>query len=235
MNIRSSFRRFTGLVILAALLLVPPSAFAHKRDFVWTYEWFTPAKSEMELELWARTRPESHKTQTQVELEFAITDRWVVSPYFVHETERGKPAKNGWKLEQRYRFGDLKRYRLLPAAYLEVKKMSGDEYVGEAKAIVSYLGRNFNFAANLIVEKELVAGAKRENAYAVGWSTRLSRNLVGGIELFGDLQVANPAAGPTFGIDLADNQRLCVGAAFGLTGRAEDLSARVIYEYEWFN
>jgi len=208
---------------------------AHKRDFVWTYEWFTPAKIEREIEFVATSKPESHQTQAQVEFEFGVTERWVVAPYFVHETEKGEPAMNGVKLEQRYRFGDFKRYRLLPSAYLELKKMAREDYEGEAKGIVSYVGRNFNFAANLIVSKKLVAGAKKDAAYAAGWSTRLSNDIIGGVEVFGGLNEANPAAGPTFCFDLSGSQRINLGVAFGLNEKAQDLSARVIYEYEWFN
>ena len=45
-----------GILHTAVLLR---SAYAYKRNFAWSYEWFTPYQEEKEIELWL-TDPDAH-------------------------------------------------------------------------------------------------------------------------------------------------------------------------------
>lgn len=222
-----------GLVLFGMLLVSPPPAHAHKRDFVWTYEWFTAAQGEKEVELWATDVPEENEFEAQVEFEYGVTDRWSVAPYAIFEKGAGDSFDlKGWKLEQRYRVGEFKEKRLLPAAYLEVKKEQDEPYELEAKAIFSRLSGDTNLALNLIAEKKLTAGEDTEIGYAMGASKNIAPKLRGTIEAFGNFKDPKHAIGPGLAYDIAPNQRLNINAGFGLNDRTDDLVVRVVYEFE---
>src|SRR5207247_2241546 len=124
-----------GLLIAATAI----SAEAHRRYFTFTYDWFTPARNEKEVELlWTQTT--GGEADGSVEVEYGVTPRWTVAPYLLTKREHGgKFEVEGWRLEQRYRFGEHAQRKLLPAAYLEVNKEKGEPYELEAKAITSLL------------------------------------------------------------------------------------------------
>ncbi|MBI3920897.1 MAG: transporter [Armatimonadetes bacterium] len=223
-----------GIGLVGLLCLFSAPSHAHKRDFVWTYEWFTPTKGEKEIELWATHQFGADQLTTQAEFEYGVTDRWSIAPYVIFEKERGESLETkGWKLEQRYRFGNFKERHLLPAGYLELKKEEGAPYELETKAIFSHLDGNKNFALNLIAEKKLAGGEDIEVGYAAGVSKPIGGRTRGTIEAFGNFHDPKHAVGPGVAIDLAPNQRLNLNAAFGLNDRTDDLMLRLLYEYEW--
>src|SRR5689334_13812668 len=94
---------------LAFTALVAAPAGAHERFFTYTYDWFTPAKDEKEVELWW-TQKNGGVADGQVEFEYGVTDRYAVAPYLLLKREHGGAfSVEGWKLEQRYRLGKYGR------------------------------------------------------------------------------------------------------------------------------
>src|SRR5207249_725608 len=144
-----------ALLAVAAILIAPPAG-AHERYFTYTYDWFTPSRGEREVEAWW-TQKKGGEAAGQIEFEYGLTDRWLAAPYLLFEREHGGEFKlDGWKLEQRYRFGDLAYHKLLPTVYFEVAKEHGEPYELEAKLITSYLfgRRNSVCSTNLTCERE---------------------------------------------------------------------------------
>lgn len=129
------------VVALAAVIVLGTGvpAGAHERFFTRTYDWFTPSQGEKELELWW-TQEDGGEADAMVEFEYGVTSRYVVAPYLLMKRSHGGDFEiEGWKLEQRYRFGNYARNRFLPAVYFELEKLNHQSFVLEGKFITSYL------------------------------------------------------------------------------------------------
>jgi hypothetical protein len=225
------FRLLGACCVLTAVIAT--SARAHRRNFTYTYDWFTPAKNEKELELWW-TQEQGGEADVWLEFEYGVTDRWVVAPYLLTKREHGgKWEVEGWKLEQRYRFGDLKERRLLPAAYLEIER-EHDEYELELKAITSYLWSGNIWSFNLIAEKALQGGEEVEWGYATGLARRPRRSgLWLGGELFGNFTEEEHFGGPVVGYSIRPNTHLILTGGLGLNHNSAG-RLRLLFEHEWF-
>src|SRR5207244_2414276 len=132
---------------------------------------------------------------------YGVTPRWTVAPYLLTKREHGgKFEVEGWRLEQRYRFGERAERQLLPAAYLEVNKEKGEPYELEAKAITSLLFKDAIWSFNLIAERKLEGGEDVEWGYSTGVA-RLTRvhGFRLGAELFGSFTDRQHFAGPVIG------------------------------------
>ncbi|MDQ2986333.1 MAG: hypothetical protein M3R13_06375, partial [Armatimonadota bacterium] len=133
--------KFSYIFAVIALACLTLTASAHRRHFAYTYDWFTPHQGEKEFEVyWTDT--EGHPAQIQLELEYGITDRWMVAPYLVFDNSEGDFDYAGWKVETKYRLGEQAFNRILPALYLELKKGEGEDEVIEGKFITTYLWQN---------------------------------------------------------------------------------------------
>lgn len=224
---------FTTIFALVFTFVLTNSLMAHSRNFVWTYEWFTTQPDAPEIELWYTAHPDKNKSVEQLELEFGITDRWVVAPYFIYERYDNKNDLKGWKIEQRYRFGNYRKYKILPAAYFEVKKLDGKTPKGELKLLLSYLTDDMIYALNLVVERNFAPHSATEKAFSFAVGKRVNKKWTIGAEVKGDFTSPSYYAGPTIGYQIARNQRFLVGAQFGLSKASEDKIVRVLYEYEF--
>jgi len=218
---------------VAGLMLARPAE-ANKRNFAWTYDWFTPYQGEKELELWLTRRDDD--TVFQVEYEFAVNERYAMGLYAVFGGADSESFDfKGWKWEQRYRFGDYAPGKFLHAAYLELAKERGEPYELEGKWIVSrYRKDDSAFSFNLIAERPLESGAVIEWGYAMGCSRPVGSGWRLGLESKGSFTEAEYFLGPTATYDVTANLRIIGGVVAGLTAASDDLQARVITEYEWF-
>jgi hypothetical protein len=207
-------------------------ASAHERYFTFTYDWFTPARFERELELhWIHS--EGGAARGQIELEYGVTDRYVVSPYVLFEKEGNTLRSKGWKVEQRYRFGEFALKKLLPAAYIEVEKENDEPYKLEGKLIGSYLpSPGVIFSANLILEKELKSGEDVEAGYAVGAAKRLGSNFHVGVEAFGDWTHNRHFIGPVIGFGDSKQLKFLATAAIPFAGGGPK-QLRILLEKEF--
>lgn len=213
------------------LLFISSFSFAHLRYFTFTYDWFTPVKGEREIELWW-TQREGGAITSLIEFEYGITDKYVIAPYLILEREEGEMEMIGWKVEQRYAFGEFEFNRILPALYFEVEREE-DEYKLEAKAIGSFVPSegNFVFSANLIVEKELEGDSKIEWGYAMGIAREFASGLSLGIESFGNWENNRHYYGPVAAWKIRAGTKLL--ATGGLPSNGGPALFRVLFEYEF--
>jgi hypothetical protein len=221
-------------------------AHAHKRNFSYTYEWFTPQRGERELELWGTFKNESREWVNQLELEYGVTDRWVVAPYLLFGGQPGDRYRFlGYKFEQRYRFGQFKERHVLPAVYLELNKEGpGEPHRLESKAIFSWYRGPWAFSANAIAVKALEPGGKVEWEHACGLGRNVGRRWFLGGEVWGSFADKEHFAGPVLAFDLKPTarhgvhndytSRIVATAGTGLgNGRSKDYQFRLVWEVEW--
>ncbi|MBI3910374.1 MAG: hypothetical protein HY320_05505 [Armatimonadetes bacterium] len=226
------WRKWCGGLLLVAALMVMGPAHAHRRYFTFTYDWFTPARNEKEMEVWW-TQERAGKVDGWLEFEYGLTDRWVIAPYLLTEREHGGTWDvNGWKLEQRYRLGSFKERRLLPALYLEVKKENSEPYELEGKIITSFVTPRWVLSSNLILEQELTDGEPMEWGYATGISTIRGRGLRAGAELFGSFTKREHYAGPMLAYSLGSSTHMLLTTGLGLNHNSE-AKVRLVFEKEW--
>jgi hypothetical protein len=220
------------LALVIALGCAAPAK-AHERYFTYTYDWFTPAKNEKELELWW-TQEKGGVADGQIEFEYGVTNRYVIAPYLLlHREHGGDFSVEGWKLEQRYRFGNFGYNKFLPALYLEVKKENSEPYELEGKLITSYLfGRGWVWSTNFIFEGEVEDRAKVEFGYATGLSYPVTDRFRAGVELFGNWTEKEHFFGPTVSYRFRSDIKLLMTAGFRYQGE-ESGAVRVIFEKEF--
>ena len=224
----------------AGLLLVGLAgpARADRRTFTYTYDWFTPGQNEKEIELyWTQSR--GGNADLELEFEYGVTDRYLVAPYLLLKREHGDHWEvEGFKLEQRYRFGEYKEHRLLPAAYFEVEKKNDESWAVEAKGITTYVSGSNLWSFNLIGEQHLEDG----EPFEWGYSTGLSHLLTGqhnaqaswvGVESFGTFTGKEYWVGPVAGHAFDQKTRLILTGALGLNDKS-DTQVRLLFEHEWY-
>lgn len=207
--------RAAGLLALAA---AATAVSAHERYFVYTYDWYTPYRFEREVELnW--TQFERGDSTIQMEYEYGANDRWAVAPYLLFEREDGKTRFEGFKLEQRYRFGEFGYRKLLPAIYLEVEKENDHPYELEGKLIGSYLPNSkWIVSGNLIFAQELKSGSKTEHGYSLGIANKIAPERQVGLEAFGSFDQNTHYIGPTFGFGTSYKTKFLGTAAAPIAG-----------------
>lgn len=218
----------TSLAV-AGIACLTISASAHRRHFAYTYDWFTPHQGQKELEVhWTDT--EGHPGQIQLELEYGITDRWVVAPYLVFDNAEGNYDYSGWKVETKYRFGEQAFNRILPAIYLEVKKGEGEEAEVEGKLITTYLWENgIVWSANLVAETELEGGEKVEWEYVTGVGKRIDSKWFVGAEAKGSLSEDSHAVGPSFTYTITPGTKILGTGLYNYSGGRHQY--RLLFEH----
>ena len=98
---------------------------ADQRHFIWTYEYKTVNRGEVEFEHYYTTSyPNSSylsngtKVGHQLELEIGMNERFDFAVYHQFE-QKNNLIYNGYKLRGRYRIGEQNQYFLDPLLYLE--------------------------------------------------------------------------------------------------------------------
>ncbi|MBM3474633.1 MAG: hypothetical protein FJX75_15320 [Armatimonadetes bacterium] len=223
-------------VLAAGSVLTAPPAHAHQRNFAYTYEWFTPFPGEDEIELWLTYNAEASTMDYWLEYETAVTDRYAQGVYVMFEdAPHSAFAWAGVKWEHRYCFGEFAADRWLHAAYLEWKKEPGEPHELEAKWLLSrYAQDDSVLAINLIAEKALEAGHPVEWGYAAGWNRPVGKDWRAGAESKGSFSEGEYYLGPNATFDLGNRSRIIGTALAGLTPASEDLSLRLVAEWEFF-
>lgn len=218
-------------MVAGALLALTAIALSDQRYFIQTYDWNTPSRFEREIEF----TYDHFRDGTgfgQLELEYGVTDRWMVAPYILFEHDGGKAKIAGFQLEQRYRFGDFHYGRVLPAIYFEVHKDNHESFELEGKLIGSYQpNADWIASGNLIMEQHIEKGAKHELGYAAGVS-RIYSNFNVGLETKGNFLENEHIFGPTVGFIVGDRTKLSLGA-FHSFGKGDASSVRLLFEKEF--
>jgi len=220
-----------NLILSTTFFFISSTSFAHLRYFTFTYDWFTPVKGEREIELWW-TQREGGKITGLLEFEYGVTDKYVIAPYLIFERDEEETKLIGWKLEQRYAFGEFDFNRLLPAIYFEIEREE-NEYKVEAKAIGSFIPSEGDLviSANLIAEKELEGDSKIEWSYAVGIAREFESGLSMGLEFFGDWEKNRHFYNPVAAWKIRPGTKLL--ATGGLPSNGGDALFRVLFEHEF--
>lgn len=204
-------------IVVAGVLAFCGLSFADKRSGVWTYEWSVPYALEREVEFWWTDFGGGH-SDIQFEFEYGVDGHYVVAPYLLIERDGNDYRTVGWKLEQRYAFGEFEPERILPSAYLELKKKGDEPYELEAKAIGTYtFNTGVSISGNLVVERKMESGAPVEWGYAAMVSQKFGERSVA-LEAFGSFTDGTLHLGPTLGMTMQGGEAFLAGYAFNTDG-----------------
>ena len=216
---------------LAALAACAAPARADERFFAYTYDWFTPEKGDKEAAFWW-TQGEGGNVDAQLQFEYGVTDRYSVSPFLmVNRAHGGDWEVEGWKLEQRYRFGEYKKDHLLPGAFLAVEKKNHGPWALEGNLITTYEAhQGWVWAGNLIFKGPVEDDADLELGYSTGVSFKVTDRFRAGFELFGQWEPEGEHfAGPA--VRYVFDHTSWVVATLGLKYEGESGGAvRVLFE-----
>ena len=176
---------FGGLILVFSLL------FADQRHFVWTYEYKTVSKGEVEFEHYYTTShanssdlSEGIKTGHQLELEIGMNEKYDFAVYHQFEQQNSFVYK-GYKLRWRYRFGVKNQYFIDPLLYLEYhEKPDFSEHGIETKIILAKETTNMIISFNPVLEIEIEEDENHiEAEYAAGLSYKINNLLRVGFEI----------------------------------------------------
>lgn len=229
---------WAALIVGCGLILsVAPQAQAHRRDFVFNYDWHQPSKGEKEIESHTIYDGRSDTFKQQLEFEYGVTKRFAIAPYVLFEKEPGDSLKyKGYKVETRYQLGDYKRGKILSGLYLEYAKEKDESAELEGKLILSRYGKNGDdLTFNYVVERHLENGAELEHKYTLGYARDLGKNGARiGAEWIHDLSSGRIKAGPTVAFGLGEDVWVTTGYAFPVNSRDGNKGEfRLIAEYEF--
>ncbi len=244
--------RLKLLCFIVVLFLVPNTAFAHNRRYVFTEEYRTIPQGGFELENWLKIKvPDGSTTnantfQYQEELEYGITNHWTIAHYEQWQTTNrsgldhdGLPAKNStkydaFKFETKYRIGEKGKYWLDPLIYLEWEREASGRNPNtiEGKMILSKDIGKWNFVYNQILESKLGNGGRTKHNFSFGANYELPFDLYAGVEFKGNWWHPSDhknelALGPTLAWE-GKYFWVATGAAWALNHHADDAEARLI-------
>lgn len=226
---------------LALVLSITSTALADRRSYVWTYEYQTMPKGEMEVEFYNTTEvPDASNSKVNtwkpwVELEYGVTDHLDVSMYQQFKQTNGASSSSfeydGFKLRTRYRLGEKGMYFVDPLLYLEYIRNDNlrNPNVLEGKVILAkdFFDR-FNYSYNQIIKQELTTGATpTEHEYATGLSYEFSPQVKLGLESKGNYTSDKYYIGPTVSF-ASQKVWMSFGTAWGVSRKADDIQARMI-------
>ena len=166
---------------------------ADQRHFVWTYEYKTVSKGEVEFEHYYTTSypnssnlREGTKVGHQLELEIGMNERFDFAIYHQFEQHETLTYK-GFKLRGRYRIGEQNQYLLDPLLYLEYHgKPDFSEHGFETKLILAKETSKIIASFNPVLEIEIEDDENEiETEYAAGLTYKLNKLFHVGIEFKG--------------------------------------------------
>ena len=220
--------------IVLYLLTIISFVIADQRHFVWTYEYKTVSKGEVEFEHYYTTSypnfsdlSEGIKVGHQLELEIGMNDRYDFSVYHQFEQQNSFIYK-GYKLRWRYLFGEKNKYLLDPLLYLEYHgKPDFSEHGIETKIILSKETKGIIVSFNPVLEIEIEED-EIEIEYTAGLSYKINKLFRAGLEIKGGK--SGHYAGPTISHGLHDIW-FSLGSAFALgtvKGEKPEMEIRMI-------
>ena len=223
-------KMFGGIILVFSLLL------ADQRHFVWTYEYKTVSKGEVEFEHYYTTShpnssdlSEGIKTGHQLELEIGMNEKYDFAVYHQFEQQNSFVYK-GYKLRWRYRIGEKNQYLLDPLLYLEYHgKPDFSEHGIETKIIFAKETTNMIISFNPVLEIEIEEDENEfEAEYAAGLSYKINKLLRAGFEIKGSEN--GHYFGPTISHGVHDIW-FSLGSAFAVSavkGEKPDMEIRMI-------
>ena len=175
------------------MLFIISISMGDQRHFVWTYEYKTVAKGEVEFEHYYTTShpnasdlSDQTKIGHQVELEIGMNERFDFAVYHQFEQKNSFLYK-GYKLRGRYRIGEKNQFFIDPLLYLEYHgKPDFSEHGIETKIILAKETGKIIASFNPILEIEIEDDEKEiETEYAAGLMYKVNKLFNAGIEIKG--------------------------------------------------
>ena len=232
--------------ILWGVLFCAQDVFAHARTYVWTEEYHTIPKGGAEVEGWTTfdvpdgSVTNANEIEYQTELEYGVTDHWVVSHYerLITQNQPGNDdATNyeGFKFETKYRFGEKGKYWLDPLLYAEWAtnfRNHDNPNALEWKLVLSKDLGKWNVTYNQIMENELGKGGRTTHEFSAGANYEVVESIRVGGEFTGEYWAPGShrnklSMGPTIAYE-HKYFWVAIGALFGLNREADDHEVRVI-------
>ena len=177
-------------IIFIMLYIITP-LFADQRHFVWTYEYKTVSRGEVEFEHYytcsypnSSNLSESINIEHQLELEIGMNERFDFAIYHQFEQQSALRYK-GYKLRFRYRIGEKNQYFMDPLIYFEYHgKPDFSKHEIETKLILAKETDRIIAAFNPVLEIESVEN-EIETKYNAGLTYKLNKLLHAGLEIKG--------------------------------------------------
>jgi hypothetical protein len=225
------------ILILLLAFIVSSSAYADRRNYVWTYQYMTMPAGATELEFYQTTKlRQVDEWEFRFEVEQGLTDRWDISIYQIFtQPEGGDFSWNAVQLRTRYRLAEEGVYPLDPLIYLEYNRKTDLKSPNkmEAKLILAKSVSQFNLAINPVYELFFGPGVEHELGLDVGISWQFHPVFVAGLEStsrfeFEDGETETSSyLGPTVSF-ASGNWWYSAGVAFGITDESDDARIRFL-------
>jgi len=225
------------VLIVLTMIAMSSSAFADRRNYVWTYQYITLPKAVTEIEFYQTTKfKDTDIWEYRMEIEHGLTSRWDFSVYQIFKQyENGALSWDAVQFRTRYRFGEEGQYLLDPLLYLEYNRKinSHKQNKLEAKIILAKTVSKFNLALNPVYEIFFAPDINHELGLDVGISWEFHPSLILGLEStsrieFEDIETkVGSYFGPT--VSFASGKWwYAIGAAVGITKDSDDARVRFL-------
>ncbi len=230
-----------ALLLVILLAFVTSTAQAHRQSLVWTKEYLTLSKGEVEIEYFLTTKiPDIHKFdkkntwEHQLELEYGITDHLTMG---IYQTAQNTHINNGHtfdytgtKIELKYRIAEKNVHPVDMLLYVEYVHGDNvnDKDEMEYKFVLSKDIGDFNITYNQIIEDPVADSTKdTQHEFAAGIYYAHSPGLHLGIEATGNYTADTYRVGPT----LSWASKKCwvaLGFLRGVDSRTDDIRSRLV-------
>lgn len=224
---------------LLILLILASSAFADRRNYVWTYQYITTPKGVSEIEFYQTTKLNVlNSWEYRIEVEQGITDRMDFAIYQIFTQLEGEDEAFKWDAVQarlRYRIGEEGQYWMDPLIYLEYNRKLDFNKPNkfEGKLILARTEGKFNISLNPVYELFWSPDIEHELGFDAGMSWQFHPRLIIGAESTsrfefedGETEVSS-YAGPTISF-ASGHWWYTAGVAFGLNDNSDDARVRFL-------
>ncbi|MEW5925597.1 MAG: hypothetical protein AB1746_16565 [Candidatus Zixiibacteriota bacterium] len=222
---------------MLSILILSSSASADRRNYVWTYQYYTMPQDKTELEFYQTTKlRENDEWEYRIELEQGLTDRMDFAVYQIFNQPEGASFK--WDAAQvrlRYRIGEEGQYWMDPLIYLEYNRKTNLKAPNklEAKLILARTENKFNISVNPVYELFWAPDVEHELGIDAGISWQFHPKLIAGLESTSRFEFEDDETetssylGPTVSLASGD-WWYTFGAAIGLNDDSDDARVRFL-------
>lgn len=226
--------KLSGTSLATTILLIGAArCFAQDTRFGQTYTWLTEAKGQHEIEL-KLSRLDKDTWLSENEFETGVTDHLTIAPYVNCLFGRNQPSFGGGALEMRYRIGELRAKKLLPALYLEPQQLASDPAMTLEGRLIGTFFTSDKFdtiiSGNLVMTRLMERSEQVNWGYAVGAVKMAGRGWYGA-EAYGSWSDQQHFAGPTVGVKLRDSSAVIGNLAWSLN--KQDAQLKVILAHDF--
>lgn len=226
-----------ALLMFLALIFMTSSAMADRRNYVWTYQYYTMPQDKTELEFYQTTKlRDTDEWEYRIELEQGIANRIDVAVYQIFTQPEGGSFKwNAAQIRMRYRIGEEGQYFMDPLIYVEYNRKTDLKAPNklEGKLILAKTIDRFNLAINPVYELFFAPDVEHEAGLDIGMSWQFHPRFIAAVESTSRFEFEDDETetssylGPTISF-ASGNWYYTMGAAFGVTDESDDARVRFI-------